>query len=107
MEVAFIGMGVEVIFLKALEDFMTMFAVLFHVILVEEDVSQVDKDAYIEYVGEDVIHEALKTCWCISQTEGHNTVGCIYPSEPLNSSLIYYQCLFHSNPINKHQKQLK
>ena len=34
-------------------------------------------------------------------------VGCIYASEPFNSSLIYYQHLFHSNPINKHQRQLK
>ena len=34
-------------------------------------------------------------------------VGCMYASEPFNSSLIYYQRLFHSNPINKHQKQLK
>ena len=35
------------------------------------------------------------------------TVGCIYASEPFNSSLIYYQHLFHSNSIIKHQKQLK
>ena len=50
-----------------------MFTVLFHVVGVDEDVIQVDKDAYIEHVGEDVIHEVLKSCWCISQTEGHNT----------------------------------
>ena len=36
-----------------------------------------------------------------------DNVGCMYASEPFNSSLIYYQCLFHSNSINKHQKQLK
>ena len=34
-------------------------------------------------------------------------VGCIYASKPFNSSLIYYQSLFHSNSIIKHQKQLK
>ena len=34
-------------------------------------------------------------------------VGCIYASEPFNSSLIYYQHLFHSNSTIKRQKQLK
>ena len=34
-------------------------------------------------------------------------VGCIYASEPFNSSLIYYQRLFHFNSTIKHQKQLK
>ena len=50
-----------------------MFAVLFHVVQVDEDVIQIDKDAYIKHVREDVIHEALKSYQCISQTEGHNT----------------------------------
>ena len=37
-----------------------------------------------------------------------HTVGCIYASEPFNSSLIYYQPLFHSNSSTiKRQKQLK
>ena len=36
-----------------------------------------------------------------------SSVGCIYASEPSNSSLIYYQRLFHSNSIVKRQKQLK
>ena len=31
------------------------------------------EDAYIEHVREDVIDEVLKSCQCISQTEGHNT----------------------------------
>ena len=59
MEVVFIGTGVQVIFAKALEDLTDMLAVLFHVV-------RVDKEAYIEHVGEDVIHETLKGCWCIS-----------------------------------------
>ena len=50
-----------------------MLTVLFHVVGIDEDVIQVDKDAYIEHVGEDVIYEALKGYWCISQTEGHKT----------------------------------
>ena len=54
MEVSFtIGMGVKVPFLKALEDLVDMFTVLFHVV-------RVDEDAYIKHVREDVIHEALK-----------------------------------------------
>ena len=59
MEVAFIGTGIQVIFVKALEDLTDMFVVLFHVI-------QVDEDAYNKYVGEDIIHEVLKSCQCIS-----------------------------------------
>ena len=54
------------IFAKALEDLMDMLAVLFHVV-------EVDEDTYIEHVREDVIHEALRSCQCISQTKGHNT----------------------------------
>ena len=73
MEVTFISTGVQVIFVKALEDLTDMFMVLFHVVRVDEDVIQVDEDTYIENVREDVIHEVLKSCWCISQTEGHNT----------------------------------
>ena len=52
MEVAFICMGIQVIFAKALEDLTDMFVVLFHVV-------RVDEDAYIEHVGEDVIYEAV------------------------------------------------
>ena len=66
MEVTFIGTSVEVIFLEALEDFADMFSVLFHVVRVDEDVIQVYKNAYIKHVREDVIHEALEGCWCIS-----------------------------------------
>ena len=66
MKVIFISMGVQVIFAKALEDLMDMLAVLFHVV-------EVDEDTYIEHVRVDVIHEALKSCQCISQTKGHNT----------------------------------
>ena len=72
MEVTFIGTGVKVVFLETLEDLVDMFVVLLFV-QVDEDVIQVDKEAYIKHVGEVVIYEALKGCWCISQTEGHNT----------------------------------
>ena len=43
----------------------------------------------------------------ISNTTLLTGVGCIYASKPFNSSLIYYQRLFHSNSTIKHQKQLK
>ena len=55
------------------EDLADMFTVLFHVVQVDEDVIQLDEDTYIEHVREDVIHEVLKSCQCISQTEGYNT----------------------------------
>ena len=45
---------------------MEMLIVLFHVVRVDEDVIQVDKDTYIEHAREDVVHEVLKSCQCIS-----------------------------------------
>ena len=65
MEVIFVSAGMKVVFLKTLEDLMDMFTVLFHVVQIDEDVIQVDKDAYIKHVRVDVIHEALKICLCI------------------------------------------
>ena len=52
--------------MKASENLTDMLMVLFHVV-------GIDEDTYIEHVGEDVVHEVLKSCWCISQTERHNT----------------------------------
>ena len=54
VEVAFIGAGVQVIFSETSEDLTGMFMALFHDVQVDED------------VGEDIIHEAFKSCWCIS-----------------------------------------
>ena len=50
-----------------------MLVMLFHVVRIDEDIIQIDEDTYIEHIGEDVIHEGLKSCQCISQTKGHNT----------------------------------
>ena len=52
---------------------MDMLTVLSNVVGVDQDVIQIDEDAYIEHVGEDVVYEVLKSCQCISQTKGHNT----------------------------------
>ena len=73
MEVAFISMDVEVVFSQVSADFVDMFSVLLKVIQIDENVVQIYKDTYVEHVREDVIHEVLKSCQCISQTEGHNT----------------------------------
>ena len=66
VEIALISAGIQVVFSEASEDLTDTSAVLFHVVQVDKDIIQIDKDAYIEHVGEDVIHEALKSCWCIS-----------------------------------------
>ena len=65
-----IGAGVQVIFMKASEDLMDMFAVLFHVVRVDEDIIQVDEDTYIEHVGEDVVHEVLKAASALVRQKG-------------------------------------
>ena len=73
MEVAFVGVGVQVVFLKVSENLTDMFVVVFHGAQVDEDDIQVDMDGYVKHVREYVIHEVLKSCWCISQTNGYNT----------------------------------
>ena len=66
MELAFVDSGEKVVFSETLEDLSDMFSVLFHVVGVNEDVVQVYYGTYIKHVGENVVHEALEGCQCIS-----------------------------------------
>jgi hypothetical protein len=56
---------------------------LSHVIGIDQDVVQVYKDTNIEEVGEDVVHETLKSSQSIGKAERHNTIlkGSITGSE--------------------------
>ena len=85
MEVIFIGAGIQVIFSERSEDLVDIFTA-FHVVQVDDNVLQINKDTYIEHVGEDVVHEALKSCQCISQTKGHNT--------PFKGAVVGAECGF-------------
>jgi hypothetical protein len=58
------------------------------VVDVDEDVVDVDEDADVEEVRKDVVHESLKGCGSICQTERHNdpfkrTVACAESGLPL------------------------
>ena len=66
MELAFVSSGKKVVFLETSEDLSDMFSVLFYVVRVDENVVQAYQDAYIEHVGENVVHEVLEGCQCIS-----------------------------------------
>ncbi|KXN87128.1 hypothetical protein AN958_09171 [Leucoagaricus sp. SymC.cos] len=59
-------------FSEPLENLANMFAVFSGVVRVDEDVVQIDRNADIKEVAEDVIHEMLESGRCVSKTEGHN-----------------------------------
>jgi hypothetical protein len=39
---------------------------------IDEDVVQIDNDAYIKHIGKDAIDKALESCWSIRKSLGHN-----------------------------------
>ena len=49
-----------------------MFPMLFGVVGVDENVVQVDKNANVKEVREDVIHEALERSRRVRESKGHN-----------------------------------
>ncbi|KXN92783.1 hypothetical protein AN958_04027 [Leucoagaricus sp. SymC.cos] len=59
-------------FSELLENLANMFAVFSGVVGIDEDVVQIDRNADIEEVTEDVIHKMLESSRCVSKTEGHN-----------------------------------
>src|ERR1700728_705980 len=49
-----------------------MFSVVFDVVGVDENVSEVDNDRNVSEVGEDFVHETLEGGGCVTKTKGHN-----------------------------------
>ena len=72
MEGAFVGSSVETIFVESSKYFADMFSVKFFVVGIDEDVVEVNDYADIEHVGEDVIHESLKSGWSVGESERHD-----------------------------------
>ena len=85
VELAFLGLAIEVVESKTFEDFADAFDVVRFVIGVgeDEDIVEVDDDRDIEEIGEDLVHKALEGCGCVGETEWHNEVleGSISRSE--------------------------
>jgi hypothetical protein len=71
MKRAFLRRSVEAIFAKPREDFANMLLMSEHVLRVDEDVVEIDNNAYIEHIGEYIVHESLKGSGSIRETERH------------------------------------
>src|SRR5882672_8532465 len=71
VELAFVCMGKNSISVELLEYFPNMIFVLGNFVGIDEDVIQVDDDYDIDHIHKDVIHESLKSCWCISKPFRH------------------------------------
>jgi len=71
VELAFVCMGKKSISVESLEYFLNMSFMLRNVVGIDEDVVQVDDDYDVNQIHEDVVHESLKSCWCISKPFMH------------------------------------
>ena len=67
---AFVCTGKKSISVESLVHFPDMGFVLGNVVGVDEDVVQIDDDYDVDHIREDVVHESLKSCWCISSPSG-------------------------------------
>jgi hypothetical protein len=74
VEFALLSFGVKFMISKASQDFADLLLMRFQVIVVDQDVVEVDDDANIHQIGEDVIHELLESGWGITKTKRHNQV---------------------------------
>ena len=73
MEETLIGAHVEVMLLEASEYFLDMASVFFFGVGVDEYVVEVYQYTNIEQVAKDIIHEALESSKCVSESERHYT----------------------------------
>jgi hypothetical protein len=69
---AFIGFGIQLMFLKMSQYFLDMFPIFDWVIGVDEYIVEVHNDAYIKHISEDVIHKMLKGHGTVHQAEQHD-----------------------------------
>jgi hypothetical protein len=59
-------------FLEVAEHFVDVFGMFVQVVGVDEDVVKIDNNRYIEHISEDLVHEALESCGCVTQVERHD-----------------------------------
>src|SRR5882672_4741785 len=67
VELAFVCTGQKSVSAESSEYFPNMSFVLGNVVGIDEDVVQIDDDYDVDHIREDVIHELLESCWCISK----------------------------------------
>ena len=68
MELALRSLGVKTVETKVSEDLLDVLPVLLQRIGVDQDIIQVDNNAVIEHVTEDIVYESLKSSRSISKT---------------------------------------
>ena len=71
MELAFICMGEKAVSTEPAEYFPDMLFVLEEVVGIDQYVVQIDNDVNVHHVGEDVVHEPLKSCGSVSKAFRH------------------------------------
>ena len=71
MKFAFICMGEKAISVESAEYFPDVLFVLGNVIGIDQYVTQVDNDINVHHIGEDVVHEPLKSCGSVSKAFRH------------------------------------
>src|SRR6267142_1043161 len=71
VELAFVCMGKKSVSVELSEYFPNMSFVLGNVVGIDENVVQVDDDYDVNHICEDVVHESLKSCWCVSKPFRH------------------------------------
>ena len=72
VEFALVCAGVEVVLAESSEDFLDMFLVVHGVVGVDEDVVEVDNNADVEEVGEDVVDKLLESCGGVRNSKRHD-----------------------------------
>src|SRR5467141_3076636 len=71
VELAFVCTGKKSVSMELSEYFPNMSFVLGNVVGIDENVVQINDDYNVNHIREDVVHESLKSCWCISKPFRH------------------------------------
>ena len=71
MELAFVCMGKKSVSAESAKHFSNVVFVLGNIVGIDEDVIQVNDDNDVDHVREDVVHESLEGCECISKPFRH------------------------------------
>ena len=86
MEGTLVSMGVKSVLSESSEHLSDMFLVVINIIGVDQNVVQINENAYIQEIGENVIHKTLKSGRGVGKSERHNA--------PLKRAITSAECSF-------------
>lgn len=72
VKLTFVCTSIKFIFLKLLENFTDIFAVLSRIVKIDQNVIEVNDNGNIDHIREDIVYETLKSCRSISKAKRHN-----------------------------------